>query len=162
MLNGTISEMKRYGVTPEDLEKAVAGLADSSYLRYKIEDILTVYEKYQEQISGRYLDSEDYIDFYGEKILEAPMVREAEIWIYGFDTFTPKNMLIIERLIRASRGVNVVLTYEEGSEISGLTKQGDGASCGSGGKRRRQHAADSNRRYAAQDCVGRHGRSWEP
>lgn len=160
MLNGTISEMKRYGVTPEDLEKAVAGLADSSYLKYKIEDILTVYEKYQEQISGRYLDSEDYIDFYGEKILEAPMVREAEIWIYGFDTFTPKNMLIIERLIRASRGVNIALTYEEGSEISGLTKQVMGrlaAAAENAGDSMRQIAIDGMRRRTVWDAIAASG-----
>ena len=121
MLNSMISEMKRYDVMPEDLEDAAARLEEDSYLKYKLEDILTVYTAYQELIRDKYLDSEDYISFYGEKILHAPMVREAEIWIYGFDTFTPKNLQVIERLIRVSVGVNVVMTSEPDNELFDLT-----------------------------------------
>lgn len=121
MLNSVISEMKRYDVAEEDLESALNSLEDNSYLKYKIGDILTIYREYQQQIQGKYLDSEDYITFYGDKMLEAPMISESEVWIYGFDTFTPKNLLVIERLLRASRGVNIVMTYEKDSEIFGLT-----------------------------------------
>ena len=122
MINGAISEMKRYDVTPEDLQGALENLEEDSYLKYKLEDILKIYKLYQEQIEGKYLDSEDYIAFYGDRILEAPMVRESEIWIYGFDTFTPRNILVIERLMAASRGVNVVMTYEKGNDVFRLTE----------------------------------------
>lgn len=122
MLNTVISEMKRYDVTPEALEDALGKLEENSYLRYKLGDILKIYRAYQAQIEGRYLDSEDYISFYGERILEAPMVHESEIWIYGFDTFTPKNMQVIERLILSARNVNVVMTYEDGKEQFELTR----------------------------------------
>lgn len=121
MVNGAISEMKRYDVTPEDLREALENLEDDSYLKYKLEDILKIYQLYQQQIEGRYLDSEDYIAFYGDRILDAPMVRESEIWIYGFDTFTPRNILVIERLMAASRGVNVVMTYEKDNDVFALT-----------------------------------------
>ena len=121
MLNTVISEMKRYDVSPEDLEDVLGKLEESSYLSYKIGDILKVYRAYQAQIEGRYLDSEDYISFYGERILEAPMIHESEIWIYGFDTFTPKNMQVIERLILSARNVNIVMTYEAGKEQFELT-----------------------------------------
>ncbi len=46
------------------------------------------------------------------------MIAEADIWIYGFDTFTPKNMQVIERLLMAARSVNVVLTYDSGEYFS--------------------------------------------
>ena len=122
MLNTVISEMKRYDVTPEDLEGALGKLEGNSYLSCKLGDILKVYRAYQAQIEGRYLDSEDYISFYGERILEAPMIHESEIWIYGFDTFTPKNMQVIERLILSARNVNIVMTYEAGKEQFELTR----------------------------------------
>lgn len=121
MLNSMISEMKRYDVTPDELKKVSEALESGSCLKYKLEDITAVYEAYQEEIKGKYLDSEDYIAFYGEKLLDAPMVKEAEIWIYGFDTFTPKNLMVIQQLIKASRGVNVVMTYEEEKELFSLT-----------------------------------------
>lgn len=122
MIYGTVSDMKRYGVTPENIKEILDDLDDNSYLKYKLEDIALIYEEYQSLIEGKYLDAEDYILFYGEKILRAPMVIESEVWIYGFDTFTPKNFLIIERLLKAAKSVNVVLTYEEDNEIFDLTK----------------------------------------
>lgn len=45
MLNTVISEMKRYDVSPEDLEDVLGKLEESSYLSYKIGDILKVYRR---------------------------------------------------------------------------------------------------------------------
>lgn len=119
---GVISDMKRYGVEPKMLAETIGKLDENTYLKYKLADINKIYDKYQQLIESKYLDAEDYILFYGEKILNSPMVAESEIWIYGFDTFTPKNLLIIERLIKASRKVNIVMTYEEDNEIFDLTR----------------------------------------
>ena len=116
LMNGMISEMKRFEILPEHLQAAVEQLEDSSFLKYKLEDIETIYTAYQQEIQGKYLDSEDYITFYGEKMMQAELIRESEIWIYGFDTFTPKNLLIIERLLKAARNVNIVLTYDDSGE----------------------------------------------
>ncbi len=121
MVNSFISEMKRYEAEPEDLRRVIDGLEDGAYLKYKLEDIAIIYDAYQEMIDGKYLDSEDYITFYGEKILNSRMVAESEIWIYGFDTFTPKNLLVIERLLKTARGVNIVMTYEADNELFALT-----------------------------------------
>lgn len=118
---GVISDMKRYGIEPGMLSEIIEKLDKNSYLRYKLTDINKIYAAYQELIEDKYLDAEDYILFYGEKLLDAPMVKESEIWIYGFDTFTPKNLLIIERLIKASRKVNIVMTWEKDSEIFDMT-----------------------------------------
>lgn len=111
MVNSLISEMKRYGVAPQALKDKLEALDGNNYLKFKLEDIEKIYSVYQEQIKDKYLDTEDYIDFYGEKIAEASIVKEADVWIYGFDTFTPKNILIIQRLLKAARSVNVVMTY---------------------------------------------------
>ena len=115
LVNGMISEMKRCEVLPEDLEQTIEQLEDSSFLKYKLEDIGKIYGLYQEEIQDKYLDSEDYITFYGEKILQAEMVRESEIWIYGFDIFTPKNLLVIRQLLKTARGVNIVMTCDDGA-----------------------------------------------
>ena len=119
---GVISDMKRYGVGPKELAATIEKLDENTYLKYKLADINKIYDKYQQLIEGKYLDAEDYILFYGENILNSPMVSESEVWIYGFDTFTPKNLLIIERLIKASQKVNIVMTYEEDNEIFDLIR----------------------------------------
>ena len=68
MMNSMISEMKRYDITPEDIAEAEAGLDEGSYLKYKLHDIEKIFMSYQKRIEGKYLDSEDYITFYGEKV----------------------------------------------------------------------------------------------
>lgn len=118
LMNTMISEMKRFGATPEDIGAAAEKIDGDGFLRYKLSDIQKIFTRYEEAIEGKYLDSEDYITFYGDKILDAPMIAEADIWIYGFDTFTPKNMQVIERLLMAARSVNVILTYDSGEYFS--------------------------------------------
>ncbi|MDO4486077.1 MAG: PD-(D/E)XK nuclease family protein [Bacillota bacterium] len=112
MLNSLISEMKRYGTVPEDLAEVMDKLDEGSYLKYKLADVHKIFEAYQKYIEGKYLDSEDYITFYGDKITDSPLVKGTDVWIYGFDTFTPKNLLVIQRLLKTAHSVNVVMTYE--------------------------------------------------
>ncbi len=117
-MNSMISEMKRYNVTPEALEEVLEQLKSrgtGNYLVLKLEDVLRIYRSYEETISGVYQDAEDYISYYADRIGRSSLVRGAEIWIYGFDTFTPKNLEVIGRLLQTAGSVSVVLTYEDGS-----------------------------------------------
>lgn len=114
LMNSLISEMKRYGTTPEDLAEvteAGEGVANS-YLEFKLQDIEKIYQEYEAAVEDKFLDSEDYIRFYGELILDAELVSGADIWVYGFDTFTPLNLLIMQRLLQVSDDLNVVMTCE--------------------------------------------------
>lgn len=122
MISNLISDMKLYQVGPEDLDKVLKQLDEKRSLRGKLEDIRTIYAAYEARIEGKYLDSDDLITFYDDKISKAPMVTESEIWIYGYDSFTPKNLLVIKRLVEAARKVNIVLTYEPDNEMFGLTR----------------------------------------
>lgn len=113
MMNSLISEMKRNNVTPDILGNTSENLDGNRYLKYKIDDIVTIFSAYEEAIKGKYLDSEDYITFYGDAIKNAQTVAGARVWIYGFDTFTAKNMQVIARLAETAECVNVVMNYEK-------------------------------------------------
>lgn len=136
-MNTMISEMKRYGVDTEQLRAVLdtlkareeeSGQKKDTYFLLKLEDILRIYERYEEKIAGAGQDAEDYIDYYAERIPDSPLVQDAEVWIYGFDTFTPKNLAVIRQLIRTARNVSVVLTREEKGEglplVRSLTMNG--------------------------------------
>ena len=112
-VNMLISEMKRSEVTVDMLREAEDLLEDSSFLKYKLEDVITLFSLYEEAIADKYLDSEDYITFYGDKLLDSSLVAACDVWVYGFDTFTPKNMLVLERILKTARSLNVVMTWEE-------------------------------------------------
>ena len=114
--NQLISEMKRYGVTSADIEQAAG--ETGSYLSLKLSDINKIYNAYEEAIDGRFTDSEDYIRFYGQLMEDSELIRSSVIWITGFDTFTPLNMEVIQRLLLASPEVNVVMTWDEARAVA--------------------------------------------
>ena len=109
--NQLISEMKRCGVTSSDIEQAAG--ETGSYLSLKLSDINTIYRAYEESIEDRFTDSEDYIRFYGQLMEDSDLIKRSVIWITGFDTFTPLNMEVIQRLLMASDQVNIVMTWDD-------------------------------------------------
>ena len=113
MINDLISELKQYNVTPEKLEEACEALPEDDLLGRKLREIRLLYDVYEHEINGKYTDSEDLIDMYTEKMPESSVVKGSEVWIYGFDSFSPKNVQVIERIMMAAHTVNVVLTYDE-------------------------------------------------
>ena len=134
MMNGLISEIKRNGVGPKQLRNAIEMLEDNMYLKRKLQDIVYIFEEYEDAIENKYLDSEDYITFYGDAMINAPMIFESTIWIYGFDTFTSRNLQVISRLITAAKEVNIVMNYEnpqgdrsEGNETDSCLLEHDAA-----------------------------------
>ena len=113
MVNNFISEIKQHGMNCEGLEAVAEGLDESSLLRRKLKDICCIFREYEKAIEGRYTDSEDYIDTVVNRIPQAEFISDRDIWIYGFDCFTPKNFDIIGELIRTAEDVNIVMTYDD-------------------------------------------------
>ena len=125
MVNNFISELKQYGTVPKTLEEIRSSLAEHTFLGKKLKDIQLIFQRYEECIQGKYLDTEDYVSLYTEKIGQSSMVRSSEIWIYGFDSFTPKNIEVIGQLIKAAPQVHCVFTcsYEgRDQELFSLTQ----------------------------------------
>lgn len=108
MTNSLISQMKRYGIEPKALTDE-----GGEFLRRKLSDIRKLYTAYEEAIKGKFLDTEDYVRFYGELMAESELTRGADIWIYGFDTFTPINMSVMGKLLSSASRLNVVMTWEK-------------------------------------------------
>lgn len=110
MVNNFISELKQYGVSPDELQNIAKGLPDHAFLKKKLQDIGLIFTAYEEQIQGKYLDTEDYVDLYAEKIPQSDRIRSSQIWIYGFDAFTPKNTQVIRELIKTAPEVSMIFT----------------------------------------------------
>ncbi|MCI9596967.1 MAG: hypothetical protein HFE75_06670 [Firmicutes bacterium] len=125
MVNNFISELKQYGVGPAELEMLSAELGETAFLKKKLKDISLIFKCYEEQIQGKYLDTEDYVSLYADKIQESQMIQDSEIWVFGFDAFTPKNIEVIGRLMKSAPQVNLILTCDAGGrddELFSLTK----------------------------------------
>ncbi|MBR5488716.1 MAG: hypothetical protein IKV72_03355, partial [Firmicutes bacterium] len=120
MMNNFISELKQYGADPQQLREITAEMGGDTFLKRKLEDVAVVFDEYEEQIAGKYIDTEDYVSLYAGKIQESQNIKNAEIWIYGFDAFTPKNFEVIGNLMTAAKNVNVVITGSGGGRDADL------------------------------------------
>lgn len=112
MTNNFISEMKQYNVTPADLSTLRVNLTEGSLLDRKLKDLELIFSKYQEAIEGKYTDSEDLIDLYMSKIPASHMLKDCNIWVYGFDSFAPKALAVFGHLMAACKAFNIFLTYD--------------------------------------------------
>ncbi len=95
-----ISRLKQAGVTPGAL-MALSEEKEDSAVKWKMHDVARLYEKYEEEISGKFQDGEDEINEAIQRIGDAPSVRNARIFAFGFDLTTP----IFNRLFASAAAV---------------------------------------------------------
>jgi ATP-dependent helicase/nuclease subunit B len=116
MANDLISEMKQYDVTPEGLSGIIKELGPDTLLGRKLADIQLIFSSYEERIRGKYIDTEDFLERFIDSIRQSSMLRTTEIWIFGFDFFSPKMRKIIGRLAECAKEIDLVLTADDRSE----------------------------------------------
>lgn len=113
MVNNFITDMKQNNCGSADLAEMARQAEDGSYVQKKLQDLQLLLCRYEEKIEGRYTDSEDYMNLVLNKIGTSRLISGNNIWIYGFDSFTPKSLSVIGELMTYARQVNVVLTGSE-------------------------------------------------
>ncbi|MCQ2548269.1 MAG: PD-(D/E)XK nuclease family protein [Clostridia bacterium] len=115
-LNNFISQLKQYGMDGDKLATALTELEDSNFKK-KLEDLALLTQKYEKAIEGKYTDSEDKLDIYIDKISSCDDFYGASIWIYGFDSFSPKNLEVIKAFYDKGLEVNIVISYDPKDEL---------------------------------------------
>lgn len=113
LTNNFISELKQHNIDAARIAEIAEVLPEHTFLKQKLVDIHRIFQSYEEQISGKYVDTEDYVSLYAGKIPEAKLVQESSVWVYGFDSFTPKNREVLGQLMRTAKEVNVVMTWSD-------------------------------------------------
>ncbi|MUT66664.1 helicase-exonuclease AddAB subunit AddB [Paenibacillus sp. NEAU-GSW1] len=118
-LGELLTEWKRYGIGPEQLDAVLEGQAagsSTSLLGRKLHDLKLVYGQLEQELSGLYIDSEDYLDRLAAGYAHSPAMRGTELWIDGFHGFTPKEYEALAALIASSAQVTVALTLDRAYE----------------------------------------------
>ena len=113
MLNDFISEFKQQDCTVEKLLEMSAGAGGDPILEAKLKELTGVVTAYEEAIEGKYTDSEDYIARYVSAIKDSVNVRGKTIWIYGYDSITPKFAGAVMELAEAAESVNFVINISD-------------------------------------------------
>jgi ATP-dependent helicase/nuclease subunit B len=115
-----ITEFKRYCITPEELiqktEKSNGNSENASRaLMDKLSDLEIIYRHFEDEVFGKYIDSEDYFRLLSEKVSASTYLKEAEIYIDGFYSFTPQEYLVIKELMRHCQRVTITMTTDRTS-----------------------------------------------
>ncbi|SFF00148.1 DNA helicase/exodeoxyribonuclease V, subunit B [Paenibacillus catalpae] len=111
-LGELLTEWKRYGIDANLLKENTASIEDTSLLNRKLHDLRLVYDKLEQELSGLYIDSEDYLTQLIAGYASAPAMHGAHLWIDGFHGFTPKEYEALGTLIASSAEVTVALTLD--------------------------------------------------
>lgn len=109
-----LAECKRYCVEPKRLAELSAGASPalSPLLRDKLHDVSLLYERMEQELAGKYVDSEDYLALLAEHIPQSAYMRGASVWIDGFHGFTPSELAVVRQLMKHAAEVNVTLCLD--------------------------------------------------
>lgn len=125
ILEDMITELKRYCYAPQDLQKIRQEVASpviaaekqrGEVLSDKLHDLQLIYADLEEALAGQYIDSEDSMQLLSEKIPQADVLQDAEVWVDGFYTFTPQELLVLGALMKQCRRVSIALTLDSAHE----------------------------------------------
>lgn len=112
-----LTEFKRYCVDPDELAERQNQLSESGKsnkaLQDKLHDLEVIYKNFEESLSGKYTDSEDYFRLLAEKASHSEYLKNAEVYIDGFYSFTPQEYAIVEQLMKKCKSVTITLTFDQ-------------------------------------------------
>ncbi|PPA72375.1 helicase-exonuclease AddAB subunit AddB [Jeotgalibacillus proteolyticus] len=121
-----ITEFRRYCIQPEDLTQQAADLSSMNApksLVDKLSDLETIYRDFDQLLAGKYIDAEDYFKLLAANIAGSSWVKEADIYIDGFHSFTPQEYLVLSELMTNGKNVTVALTMDEPGTSAALFRQ---------------------------------------
>lgn len=113
LLADFISEFKQQNCTVEELMRLTQNNDVDPLLSDKLTELEGVIREYEAQLEGHFTDSEDFQARYIEQIKNSRWLRNKTIWIYGYDTVTPKFMSAVIELAKVAASVNMILNSSD-------------------------------------------------
>lgn len=114
MLNDFISDFKQQDCTIDELREMLSNTETDKVLKAKLSELEVIVEDYERTVKEKnYADSEDYISRYVDLIQESDFVNNKNIWIYGYDSITPKLTNAIFELAERAKSVNFIINKSD-------------------------------------------------
>ena len=115
-VDAALAEWRRYGLTPELVERRLAaweaeGRGESA-LALKLRDLALIERAYRESIEGRFADPDDYLARFAAQAAASQKLRGAELWVDGFADFTRREREALVALLRVARSAEIALCLD--------------------------------------------------
>ncbi|AWB45415.1 helicase-exonuclease AddAB subunit AddB [Paenibacillus sp. CAA11] len=115
-LNSLFTEAKKYGADPQGFQEHLGLLegleAESPLLKDKMHDLTLIYSEFEKELAGLYIDAEDHVIKLAEGAPLSAYLRDAEIWVDGFHTFTPQEYKALGAMLKSVSSLKVALTLD--------------------------------------------------
>jgi len=119
-LEQLMTEFKRHDITPEVLQLQQERINTFTHqtpkemsLVSKLSDLTYIYEHLIAALADRYIDAEDRLDLLIQQIEKSEEIKGAEIYLDGFHRLTPKELRVVEALMKHCKQITVALTMDE-------------------------------------------------
>lgn len=118
-----VGELKMGCLGAADLESA-AGTTPDPYLQRKLQDLALVLRTLEEQMAGRLVDPDDYLNLLARQLPRSRGWRNCQVWVDGFISFTPQEIRVLEALLECCGRVTVTLCLDP-AYLTNLPPPGD-------------------------------------
>ncbi|MDO4481540.1 MAG: PD-(D/E)XK nuclease family protein [Bacillota bacterium] len=116
MMGSLIQEFKQHKVSPDSLKKTVSENREKypdRMLMKKLSDVAVIYEAYESELRGKYIDTEDYISRLCDEVSGSSLFEGSFVWVDGFDFFSKRLLSVLENIALKAVELNISLTYSE-------------------------------------------------
>ena len=112
MAETAITEFKKHGISVEQLKNEMNKQEDI-YLKNKLQDMCTIYENFEEQLSGKYIDETDLLTILAENVDNTTLFSDSIVYIDEFAGFTSQEYDVIKKLIQIAKQVTITICTDE-------------------------------------------------
>ena len=116
MAETAITEFKKHGISVEQLKQEIEKQEDI-YLKNKLQDMCTIYENFEQQLSGKYIDETDLLTILAENVDNTTLFCDSIVYIDEFAGFTSQEYEVIKKLIKIAKQVTITICTDELHDI---------------------------------------------
>ena len=107
-----ITEFKKHGISVQDLQQELDKIEDT-YLKTKLKDMTLIYQKFEEQIEGKYIEETDLLTILSNHIEETDLIQNSIIYLDEFAGFTKQEYEVIKKFIKLAKQVNITICTDD-------------------------------------------------
>lgn len=115
-----ISEFTQYDVKGETLEKLLGEMKPAGNFYYKMQDIKTIYEGFQNYLADKYITGEELLDVFCQSVSKSKFLKNSIVVLDGFTGFTPVQNKLLRELMLVCEKVVVTITMSEHQKTNPL------------------------------------------
>lgn len=116
MAETAITEFKKHEISVEQLKQEAENQQDI-YLKNKLQDMCTIYENFENQLSGKYIDETDLLTILAENVENTTLFCDSTVYIDEFAGFTSQEYEVIKKLIKIAKQVTITICTDELHDI---------------------------------------------